>query len=509
MVKFDPVCYSVNSTAMGDVIAAVPVVKHAIETYHKDCDYRVIASKHFKCLFPFVPEDKYLVMEDETWKFDKVYSIRRLNDVTPKGGNLCRLTPAKMSLSHYSSISLLGEILTRKEYSYIPLPEVDVSKYGVDFTRAVVLIVSYRDVNRSLQNEDLLKIAEYVHVRGLIPVYVGKTDTGAWKERPPVSPFTPPSYGVDLRNLTSIEELATIMAKSIAVCGVDSGPLHLAGTTETTIIGGYTNVDWKHRVPSRLRGRTIVIEPDPMDCRYCSSRWHKDFHDFLNCYYGHNNCVKTLRAEKYINALRSALGDEPQVRMSFASAWDAIKPSLLGMNKSKNLYNEMCMVANLSGELAEIGVFQGSTSKLMRLVFPDKKLHCYDTFCGIAGADASVDQHVDGEFAVPLEQVKARVGEENVEYHVGKFPDAFLVEENKPTFSFVHVDLDTYAGTKAALEEIFPTYLVERGTILFDDYKWPNCLGVEKAIKEWLEKHKDECIVREYQYQCAITKKAV
>jgi O-methyltransferase len=508
LMLFDPVCYSVNSTAMGDVLAAVPVVKYAIDTYHKECDYRVIASKHFRCLFPFVPDSKFLVMEDDTWKFDKTYAVRRLNDVEPKGGNLCRLTPARMMLSHYASIGLVGEILPKSQYAYVPLNEVDVSKFGVDFSKAVVLVVSYRDINRSIPNEELLKIAEYVHVRGYTPIYIGKTDKGAWKDRPPVSPFTPPPYGVDLRNQTTIPELASIMSKSIAVIGVDSGPVHLAGTTATTIIASYTNVDWRYRIPARAHGRTVVIEPDPMDCRYCSSRWAKDTYNFLNCYYGHNNCVKSLRAEKYINALKSVLGEEPSVRLSFTKAWDSIKPSLLGHDKSKNLYSEMCMASGVGGDFAEIGVFKGSTSKMMRLVFPKRKLHCYDTFCGIAGADASVDQHKDGEFAASLEEVRATVGEDGVEYHVGKFPDSYLAEDKKPELAFVHVDLDTYAGTKAALDYLFPR-LPLGGTILFDDYRWPNCTGVEKAIKEWLEEHRNECFVREYRYQCAITKKEV
>jgi ADP-heptose:LPS heptosyltransferase len=227
MVTFDPVCYSVNSTAMGDVLAAVPVVKYAIETYHKDCDYRVVASSHFRCFFHFVPDSKFLATNDDTWKFDKKYAIRRLNDIDAKTGHLCRLTPAKMMLSHYAAIGLAGEILPRSAYAYVPLPEVDVSKFGVDFTKAVVLVVSYRDLNRSIPSEELVKIAAYVQSRGYIPVYIGRTVDGAWKERPPVSPFVPPAFGVDLRNKTTIPELATIMAKSIAVCGVDSGPVTL------------------------------------------------------------------------------------------------------------------------------------------------------------------------------------------------------------------------------------------------------------------------------------------
>lgn len=192
-------------------------------------------------------------------------------------------------------------------------------------------------------------------------------------------------------------------------------------------------------------------------------------------------------------------------RLSFQKAWGLVQPSLLGQEKSKILYNEMRLVSSVPGDFAEIGVFKGSTSKLIKLVFPDRKLHLFDTFCGIAGADPTVDFHKNGEFAISLEEVKARVGEEGVEYHVGKFPESYLAEEKKPALAFVHVDLDTFAGTKAALDHIFPRLSVN-GTMLFDDYHWLNCKGVEKAIKEWLELHKAECTIREYQHQCAIVK---
>jgi len=504
-VQFDPVCYSVNSTAMGDCLAAVPIVKYATGKYHKECDYRVIASKHFREFFHFVPDAKFLVMEDATWKFDKTYSVRRLNDVSEKGGNLCRLTPAKMSLSNYASIGLIGEVINPNFHSYVPLQEVDVSRFGVDFSKAVVLIVSYRDINRSIPAEELVKIAAYVKARGYIPVYVGRTENGAWKDRPPVSPFTPPPYGYDLRNDTSNAELATIMSKSVAVCGVDSGPVHLAGTTTTTIIAGYTNVDWHYRIPRRMAGRTIVIEPDAsLSCRYCSSVWAKDFYNFLNCYYGHNNCVKSLTAEKYINALSSVFGNDSNERLSFTEAWDAVKPTLLGENKSKILYSEMHMVDKVKGDFAELGVFKGSTSKFIRLVFPERNIHLYDTFQGILGSDPSVDKHKDGEFSVPLEEVKALVGTYGVEYHVGMFPETFKEHDKK--FAFVHVDTDTYFGTKSALEAFFPC-LESGGTILMDDYRWPACPGVEKAVMEWLELHGNECDFREYRFQCAITKK--
>ncbi len=310
MLKSDPVCYSINSRALGDVIAAAPVLKYAINTYHKDGDYRVIVIKAFRDLLSFIPDSKILDLDDSTWRFDKDYAIRRLNNVgAPKTSRICRLTPAKLSLSHYASIGLLSQVFANDSdiYNYLPLKAVDVSKFGVDFSKAVLLIVTYRNINRSLTKEALLNVAEFIFNTGYTPVYVGRTKDGFWKVEAASTLFTAPNFGVDLVNKTSIFELATIMTKSIATLGVDSGLIHLAGTTSTPIIAGYTNVDWRLRLPARKTGKTFVVEPDAMECLYCSSKWLKDFYNFGKCYYGHINCVRTLTADKYIEKLKLIL----------------------------------------------------------------------------------------------------------------------------------------------------------------------------------------------------------
>lgn len=158
--------------------------------------------------------------------------------------------------------------------------------------------------------------------------------------------------------------------------------------------------------------------------------------------------------------------------------------SLLGFEKSRVLYNELVPTINLDGMTAEIGVYQGKTSKLIHLMMPHKTHYCYDTFCGIIGADSSIDLHHNGDFVCSLETVKGIINMPNVEYRVGYFPDSF--KEHEIMFSFVHSDTDTYIGTKNTLE-YFKDRMVKGGKILFDDYEWYGCPGVKKAISEFIE----------------------
>jgi len=113
-------------------------------------------------------------------------------------------------------------------------------------------------------------------------------------------------YGVDLRNETTIEELASIFGEAKAVCGIDSGPIHLAGTTSIPIICGYTSVSPEFRIPYRKEGKTIAITPE-IECIGCESRWRSNFWNFENCYYDTIECCKQMTSDKFISALKQVL----------------------------------------------------------------------------------------------------------------------------------------------------------------------------------------------------------
>ena len=162
--------------------------------------------------------------------------------------------------------------------------------------------------------------------------------------------------------------------------------------------------------------------------------------------------------------------------------------SLLKPRKSYNLYKEILEIKNLDGDTAEIGVFQGKTSRLIHKLLPHKTHYAYDTYCGIQGADPTIDIHINGDFNAGLDSVKSIINMDNVVYKVGYFPESF--SENDKTFCFVHSDTDTYIGTKSTLD-YFCDRLVQGGKIVFDDYQWHKCPGVEKALLEFKEVNKD------------------
>lgn len=298
----DPVCYSLNSISMGDVIAAAPAIKYAIETFHKNNEYHILVKPYYYDLFNyFIPMAK-ISDQGQPYSYKVPWQVKYLN--TPRSTN-ARTTSMNMHLSTFASIQLLNRLIPEEQLHYLPLPKVDISHFGIDFSNAVLIVVTFRDEVRKIPFETVAGISEWVLDKGLTPVYIGRIDSSAlWKDSPFQLSFDalPKNGGIDLLNKTSILELASIMRESRAVVGLDSGPIHVAGTTSVPIVCGFTNVAPEHRIPLRKEGAFIPVTPE-VKCAHCQSRWCLNYYDFGFCYFKHNECIKQMTADKFILAL--------------------------------------------------------------------------------------------------------------------------------------------------------------------------------------------------------------
>jgi ADP-heptose:LPS heptosyltransferase len=297
--------YSLNSAAIGDLIAAAPSVKYAIDNFHSKIDYRVAIYPEFLDIFHFVPKDKIINPKDE---FPKGFFIRCLNPPKERNG-VSRLTPGRLKLTQFASINLLGRVLSDYQSKFIPLLPVEVDRFNVDFSKAILIVTTYRDKQRTILPTEILKIAEYVESKGLIPVYIGRQGAiSIWKFFPAISDFEYPGFGIDLRDQTSLTELASIMSKAKAVVGMDSGPVNLAFTTNVPVVCGFTTVSDIYRIPYRGLAKTYPVSPN-LNCQFCESNWSLDAWDFNNCPRKMDlaECVTKMTSDKFIAGLE-ALG---------------------------------------------------------------------------------------------------------------------------------------------------------------------------------------------------------
>lgn len=159
--------------------------------------------------------------------------------------------------------------------------------------------------------------------------------------------------------------------------------------------------------------------------------------------------------------------------------------TLLWQAKQDYLAQCLAHTTHLTGLTAEIGVYLGGTSAFIARNNMGKPHLAADTFGpGIANAGTK-DQHHNGEFQVDRTEVINYLKViPNVIPIVGIFPNTFTSIE--ATYSFAHIDLDTYQGTIDSLA-YFWDRLNTGACLLYDDWQWGNCVGVTTALQEFLK----------------------
>jgi hypothetical protein len=146
------------------------------------------------------------------------------------------------------------------------------------------------------------------------------------------------------------------------------------------------------------------------------------------------------------------------------------------------LYQAVTAAEKIHGDLAEVGVYRGGTAALMLTASAHKRLHLFDTFTGLPHGEGDM---VADEWAGSLSEVKRNLDywNDRIIYHPGLFPVSALGAESL-RFSFVHLDVDLYDSTSAALEWFWPR-MVPGGILLSHDY--PLLDGVVRAFREFFE----------------------
>lgn len=148
----------------------------------------------------------------------------------------------------------------------------------------------------------------------------------------------------------------------------------------------------------------------------------------------------------------------------------------------------------VSGAVAELGVYRGDFAKVINTVFPDRKLYLFDTFEGFP----EEDMNYETENNLLLDTV-GKLSNTSVEYVMGRMPHpercvirkgyfpetAAGLEDER--YAFVNIDVDLYKPILAGLEYFWPR-MAENGYIFVHDYFSFSYAGTKKAIEEFSER---------------------
>jgi hypothetical protein len=152
------------------------------------------------------------------------------------------------------------------------------------------------------------------------------------------------------------------------------------------------------------------------------------------------------------------------------------------------LLSDQLAKEGLTGDFAEVGVYQGRTAALIATIARrfHRTAYLFDTFEGFSEADLTgIDAGRRKAFAdTSLEAVRAHVGDEGVQYVKGFFPDSTSQIRDDLSFCLVHIDCDLYAPITSALEYFYPR-MVPGGFIVVHDYASLGWAGAEKAVDDF------------------------
>lgn len=145
-------------------------------------------------------------------------------------------------------------------------------------------------------------------------------------------------------------------------------------------------------------------------------------------------------------------------------------------------------VSHLTGDVAEIGVWQGESAELITGLFQDSTVHLFDTFEGMpkemytAGIDTNVPGTFNGGHLRDTVVNRLHRYGKQVQIHQGVFPRT--AAGLNPRLKFVHIDCDLYRSTLEALRWSWDL-LRPGGIALDDDCFCGSCGGARKAIDEF------------------------
>ena len=182
---------------------------------------------------------------------------------------------------------------------------------------------------------------------------------------------------------------------------------------------------------------------------------------------------------------------EPQVMADIRSA-RAGRESLLSGNEAFTLYSLARAQSGFDGDMAEVGVYEGCSAKIISTASGGRPLHLFDTFAGLPDPDTDEQDRMSaGHYAASLAGVQAYLsGQPRLTYYPGLFPETAGPASDR-RFSFVHLDVDLKSSTLACLDFFYPR-MVAGGVIMTHDYSYLD--GVREAFAEFFATRRERPI---------------
>ena len=239
----------IDTPALGDTIAAIPTLRKLSEAYGNE-PITVFTTKPF--LFDNHPLVKQAFKSDADKSDYKVYRsfsqlVGRQYDMQNQS---IEFRHPNIDLRQFHAVSL-GFTLTNEEMTTDLYIE---NKVDIDFKDYVIMHTTHTWATRTWDQDKWQDLVYKLNDLNIPVIAIGRdsTEAGFFDTQKPVMSIDIP-LGLSLLNNQEmgIAEIRWLMNNSKAVITMDSGILHVAGTTDANIIQLGSSINYKLRAPWR------------------------------------------------------------------------------------------------------------------------------------------------------------------------------------------------------------------------------------------------------------------
>lgn len=234
---------------LGDLICATPTIKKISEAYNKKILVISKMPEIFK-LNPYVERSIKVSSIDMGFVKENYIVHNSFYNVGKKNERGIEYKHNTIDIRQFHAINL-GFMLGKDEMECFYLPTAELS-FELPQTPYILIHPVSTWPSRTWSAENWMNLTKELNERGYNVVSIGKdsSETGFFNVQKPVFNFEI-EKGINLMNKTSISDCWHLMINASAFVTMDSGLLHLAGTTDVPIIHLGSSIKPEFRIPYR------------------------------------------------------------------------------------------------------------------------------------------------------------------------------------------------------------------------------------------------------------------
>lgn len=259
----------INAESLGDTLAATPTLRKLYKSYDKKIDVMThnpelfINNKYVNKIYSFSENVNEKSYSEIFITFLGVGGKKNEYNVEKKHNTI--------DIRQYHAIDL-GFMLNENEmeYDYIPNKYIAIDNLP---SKYICLHVANTWPSRTYSDENWQELIYLINSKNIPVVLIGKNsyESGFYNIEKPTKKLKF-NNGLDLTNKLDISQCWHVINKSEYFITMDSGLLHLAGTTDTHIIQLGSSINYKFRAPYRNNSQTYKYKYVGGSCDlFCAS----------------------------------------------------------------------------------------------------------------------------------------------------------------------------------------------------------------------------------------------